>query len=309
MRHTVAALLVFVLCGVAANAQKLSLLPQVGLENPLTRVSYNDLPYFTPVANQLAPNFGVMLDYKFKKGGHGPYVGISTTKSGVDYSFSNPETGMNVFEATSTPMRFGFQAGYKVSSNPITLGKSKAPAPKAEQPKTYTKTVKTGCGTYKVVTYTCEPKKTTQPQTKPKESWVKIQPSAGVVFSPKQDEVVVKSNGTQNLYTYNAGNYATAFTAGTGFEFGKGSRRNFTVSVNYYTGLGDQSSTFTTTDINGKTTTTSLSSKTSGWNATLGIPFTLNQKKSPKQKKAVEEKKTEKKCGDYKYKSRCRVVS
>ena len=92
MRHAV---LVLVLAAVvtAANSQSTSrgftLLPQAGLQNPITKIKYNNLRYFSPL-NQLQPQLGILASYKLKNG-FGPFIGLSTSRSLVNYNFSDPE--------------------------------------------------------------------------------------------------------------------------------------------------------------------------------------------------------------------------
>ena len=98
---------------------------------------------------------------------------------------------------------------------------------------------------------------------------------------------MINPAGSQNNYIYNAGNNKTTFLTGMGFEFAKNEKRLFTLSVNYFKGLGDNATSFTSESA-GKTTTTMLDSKLSGWGATLGIPISFTKKTSAKHK--VEQK-------------------
>ena len=85
--------------GYAASAQ-FSLLPQVGFENSRTNISYNNLRDFSPLGVKFSPQASLRMDYKFKKG-HGPFLGLSSSRSLVSFSFSDPENGRNVFNATT----------------------------------------------------------------------------------------------------------------------------------------------------------------------------------------------------------------
>ena len=73
-----------------------------------------------------------------------------------------------------------------------------------------------------------------------------------------------KMQSGQTRYEYTAGDWRTALLAGAGFEFGKGNARLFTVSLNYFKGLGNLDDESMTTTNGTKTTTTTLSSKDSG---------------------------------------------
>ena len=76
MRNAVLALLLFV--ATAANAQRFSLLPQVGFENSKTSISYNNKEYFSPVGGQFTPQASLRLDYTSKKG-HGLFLGMTNS--------------------------------------------------------------------------------------------------------------------------------------------------------------------------------------------------------------------------------------
>src|SRR6266498_862140 len=117
MRQT-ALLFVIAVFGYAANAQ-VTLRPQLGIENPITKINYNDLPAFAPLS-QFAPQVGIHADYKFKSG-FGPFIGLSTSRSLVNYDFNDPGTGMTSYNATMGKMQLGLQAGLQYSSKPVFL--------------------------------------------------------------------------------------------------------------------------------------------------------------------------------------------
>src|SRR6266496_6499342 len=119
MRQT-ALLFVIAVFGIAANAQ-FTLRPQIGIENPMTKISYNDLASFAPMT-QLQPQLGLHADYKFKSG-FGPFIGLSTSRSSVNYNFNDPGTGMTNYTAELGKMQLGLQAGLQYSSKPFSLGK------------------------------------------------------------------------------------------------------------------------------------------------------------------------------------------
>ena len=72
-------LLLFVVSGFAANAQ-FTLTPQMGVENPLTKMTYNGGSSFTPLQCQLAPRLALRADYRTKQG-HGAFLGIASSRS------------------------------------------------------------------------------------------------------------------------------------------------------------------------------------------------------------------------------------
>ena len=137
---------------------------------------------------------------------------------------------------------------------------------------------------------------------------MRIIPSAGIAFIPGQpSEIETKTQGTQTTYSYKAGAWNTAFTAGTGFEFGSNNRPKFTVNVNYLHGLGNMDTETLNTISNGKPVSTTFSSKASGWNVSLGIPISLSKRK-PVVQKQVERFKYNGKCGQsekIQYRSGC----
>ncbi len=278
--------LIAVFAGIALTANsQFTLLPQAGFESPNTKISYNNLPYFSPLA-QLQPNFGLRADYKFKSG-FGPFAGISTSRPSVNYSFTDPEKGMTEYNASMGNMQAQLQAGLQYTSRPIFFRKQTSAS---KSPKTTVEATTSnhsyyssrcshaysGCGAKKSATA-----EKTKSQNK---GWsLRLQPSAGIGFMPSNlEDLVIDPTGSQNNYTYNAGNNKTAFLTGMGFEFAKNEKRLFTLSVNYFKGLGDNATSFTS-ESPGKSTTTMLNSKLSGWGASLGIPISFTKKTSTKQ--------------------------
>lgn len=291
--------MLFVVSGFAANAQ-FTLQPQMGVENPLTKITYNNGAYYTPLEAQLAPRLALKLDYKSKTG-HGAFVGLATSRSGVDYTFSAPESGMTNYTAAIGNMQVRFEGGYQFNTKPIYFKKqsvSKATAAPTVSPE------RKGCGGYAYRSH-CGEKYNVAQKPKENQSWfVSIQPSIGMAVVPASKGAVetnVKSG--QTTYTYEAGRYTTALITGAGFEFGAAQKRLFTLTINYFKALSDQSASMTT-QVGGKDVVTNFNSKVSGWNASLGIPLSLGKtKQAPKTTTQV--KKTS--CQEY-YRMRCRKV-
>lgn len=314
MRNAALTLLCFVALGYAANAQRFSLLPQAGFENSTTKISYNDLRSFSPLGTKFAPQASLRLNYSSKEG-HGFFLGVASNRSLLSFRFTDPEKGMNNFIATTGNMQFQLEGGYQFNSKPIPLNGSKQPAIKKQTANTSTKK---SCGSY-APRSSCSKNynssgcrsgntnKTKQPaQRKTNNSWVRIQPSIGMGFIPSvKTDVTTTTQGAQTTYQYNAGNWNTALMAGAGFEFGKGRTRQFTISLNYFRGIGNLDKQTISSVAGTKSITTTLQSSVSGWNMKIGIPFTLGPKKPAIIKKV--EKKTEQKsgCGQYKIIYRC----
>ena len=308
----------FIVSAIAMNAQKLSLTPQVGFENSRTSVNYNDLGSFAPLGGEFNPQVSLRLDYKFKQG-FGPYIGASTSRSGVLYSFNDIENGMNAYAATKANMQLRMEAGYQYTTKPIffnktnqstgtSTSKTKAPGKSSCGSYSYRSSCSKG---YSSQSSRCQDKSTAtrKAENKNKGGWVRLQPSMGIgyIAAPKTD-IVSKTDGSQTAYEYRAGNWNTAFLTGMGFEFGRNNQRLLNVSINYFTGIGNMNTQTISSESAIKTSYATLASKASGWNTRVGIPFTLAEKKPAKQKSASKTKKTN--CCDkmrIEYKTRCRM--
>ena len=139
---------------------------------------------------------------------------------------------------------------------------------------------------------------------------MKIQPSLGMAYIPGAPSNIVADNENGIAgYEYRAGNWNTAALAGVGFEFGKSNGCVFTVSVNYFQGLGNLGTETLTTETSGKTVVTKYESAANGWNVRVGIPFTLGAKKQVKSTAVADSPKTKQqpkqRCGQYKPTYRC----
>jgi hypothetical protein len=274
----------------------------MGVEDPTTKVSYNNGSYFTPLQGQMAPRLALKLDYKFKQG-HGLFLGIATSRSAVDYSFTSPENGMTQYTAMMGDMQFRFEGGYQFSTKPIFF-KKQAVSKSSTTPTVSTNTQHRTCGGY--MHHCCDRNKVAQQPKGNQSLSVKIQPSIGMAFVPAGSSgVETETKGGQPSYTYEAGSYSTALITGAGFEFGAAQRRMFTLNINYFKALSNQSSSMVT-QVGGKDVITTLNSKVGGWNASLGIPISLNKTKTQvaKPRPEVQQPKHHS-CGDY-YRFRCK---
>ena len=288
-----ALILFFVAVGYVANSQRFSLLPQVGFENSKTKISYNDLGSFSPVGVKFTPQASLRLNYSSKQG-HGFFLGATTSHSVVSFSFTDPETLRNNFSATAGNLQLRLEGGYQFNSKPISLAKSKKSSASNTEKKT--------CGSGSRCCSRNSSKAKENSLSKNKNSWVRIQPSIGMGYVPGgKADVVTRTQSAQTTYQYNAGNWNTALIAGAGFEFGRGSTRQFTVSVNYFKGLGNLDEKTISSVSGGKTITTNLESASSGWNLRVGVPFTLKAKN--KTDKRSEHRKSG--CGQYRVIYRC----
>jgi hypothetical protein len=265
---------------VCAAKSQLTILPQVGLENPSTKISYNNLPYFSPV-DQLQPQFGVRANYKFK-GGFGPFVGLATSRTGVSYNFNDPENGMTSYNASMGKTKLQIQGGLQYSTKPILIRQKSATTTAKATSSEKTNSCHSFYSSCTRYSSSCCKKNASEQKTKSqKQSWsMRIQPSAGFAYVPSSTSgVTAETTSGQPSYTYNAGNLKTALLTGVGFEFASNKSKLFTLSVNYFKGLSNNQTTFTTESA-AKTTTTMLNSKVSGWNASIGIPIGFSKKSS-----------------------------
>jgi hypothetical protein len=258
--------------------------------------------------------------------------------------FNNPEAVLNSYSAVRDNIQLRLEGGYQVSTKPIyfkgsssqrkTSSQKKTSSPSSQKGscgdkmKQQTMTYRKSCGGDRMSShdeYAARPK-TEQKSShcgqksnaakqmlakKSNPSYIRFQPLAGVAFipSPKTDGIATKTFGTQNTYSYNAGNWNTAAIAGIGFEFGRGKTKTFQVNIQYLRGIGNLDENELTTVTGNKTTKTTLSSETGIWSVTAGIPISLSKKHSSKpscnkEKSKQNCEKTYKSCGGMRMKYR-----
>lgn len=318
MRTAALTLLSFVALGYAAKAQKFSLLPQVGFENSKTTIRYNNSSSFSPAGINFTPQLGLQLAYRSKPG-HGFFLGAATSRSTIAFSFTNPENGMNDYKASPGNMQVKLEGGYQFSSKPFYFKKQNN---KADMPSANKTAGKNTCGSYSYKSHCSKNKSTTnRPAVAPEQVkrpavtkglWVRIQPLVGMGFIPSvKTDVITKMQNGQAVYEYRAGNWNTALLTGMGFEFGKPDSRLFTLSINYFKGIGNLDKQTISTTTGTKTLTTDLQSNVAGWNMRLGVPLTLGsggKKPAIKQPLAKKTQQSQSKCSQYKTMYRCRKI-
>ena len=268
MRKAALASLVFVACGVATNAQ-LSVSPRVGIEQAFNCVKYNNTSCINPISPNISPQISVRADYLFNKV-HGPFVGIASNRSLVTYEFTNPETGDKEFSSSQGDWKLRLEAGYQVSSKPISLGKT------AKQPATTVSTANLSpcaAARMRAAAAAAVPQKPVMN--------LRIQPYAGMAFVPNPEQAVTTAmkNG-ETVYQYQAGNWTSAFITGVNLAFAKGSVNKYVVGIQYLKGLGMGTETLNTSTEN-KLVTTQLSSSSAAWNINVGIPLSFSKNKQP----------------------------
>ena len=311
MRTAALTLISFVAFGYAAKAQKFSLLPQVGFENSKTTIRYNNSSSFAPAGINFSPQVGLQFAYRSKPG-HGFFLGAASSRSIVPFSFTNPENGMNDYKTTTGDMQLRLEGGYQFSSKPIYFKKQNS---KTDKPVENKIAEKKNCGSYSYKSH-CMKNKTdaSRPANTDKlkktatsrGSWVRLQPQVGMGFIPAvKTDVITKTQNGQTTYEYRAGNWNTALMTGLGFEFGKNNTRLYTLSINYFKGIGNLDKQTISTTVGTKTLLTQLQSKVSGWNMRIGIPFTLGAKKPAIKQPTEKTQPSKSKCGQYKIMYRC----
>ena len=190
MRTAALTLLSFVALGYAAKAQKFSLLPQVGFENSKTTIRYNNSSSFSPAGVNFSPQLSLQLAYRSKPG-HGVFLGASTSRSTIAYSFTNPENGMNDYKATTGDMQVRLEGGYQFSSKPIYFKKQNNKTEIASANKTAGKKT---CGSYSYKSHCSKNKSVaSRPAAAPDQAkkpavnkglWMRMQPLVGMGFIP-----------------------------------------------------------------------------------------------------------------------------
>jgi len=279
MRPTTITIFFFVVFFTTTNAQ-LTILPQIGLENTSAKLHFNGGPAILPAGSQTSPAAGMRLEYQFK-GFHGPYLGFFTSRSTVDYSFTEPENGMNIYQAKAGDMQLRLEAGYQVSTRAIYLNRN-ATAKASKSPTSlyyyhgYSGRCSHSCGR------SYAPRQMTQTTEKDKGMYVKLQPSIGAAYIPSvEPDLSVKTESGVTTYHYLAGNWNTAVVAGLNVEFGKNTQKAFNLGFQYLRGIGNlgTSTIHSTSMASGKEITSTLSSEVSGWNLKAGIPLDFGKKK------------------------------
>lgn len=300
MRTAVTTLLVFMAWGHATTAQQLRLIPQTGLDKVRTSISQNDAR-FTSLKNcGLIPNLGLRMEYNFRKG-HGPYLELLTNRSVVGVDYINRESDVQLENISRGDKRYSIGGGYQLNSKPIRLSKSKAG-------KSQVKEIPASSSRKQSIGYAgrCGQKKEIKSIKSKNNGWtVRIQPALGAAYIPGLVENVVHQDAS---FRYNAGNTNLAIVSRMGFAFAKNRQSVITLALNYQKGIGNLDEVTVSSTSGTKTHVTNLSSKTSSWGLTAGIPITLYKKKAPvtkhmmriTEKKIDTPSKTPSKCQQYK---------
>jgi len=268
MRKAALTSLVFVACGFATNAQ-LSVTPKVGIEQAFNCVKYNNTSCINPISPNISPQISVRADYLFNKV-HGPFVGIASNRSLVTYEFTNPETGYKEFTSSQGDWKLRLEAGYQVSSKPISLGKKAKPT----TPNVSTENLSPCAAARMRATMAAVPQKPVMN--------LRIQPYAGMAFVPNPEQAITTAvQSGETVYQYNVGNYTSAFITGVNLAFAKGSVNKYVIGIQYLKGIGNMNTETLTTSMENKLLTTHLSSSSAAWNINVGIPLSFTKNKQP----------------------------
>jgi len=270
MRKYILSLLIAVI-SLTATSQSLTYQPLVGLENSLSKISYNQAGSFRNLKSLITPTVGLRIDYRFKQLG-GPYIGVVSSRPSVEYSFSDPATGKTNYSSEAGDVQVQFQAGYQLTSTKIFFKKASS---YMNHGKSFNSPMHRSCG-QGGGHHCCGSAGSRAKNSTP---YMRLLPSAGIAYMPFNDgELETETKAGKTVYTYGAGSPKVAFTTGMGFEFGVGNRKSVIVSLNYFKGLGNNEQTLSSAPDQTKPTVlsnTTLQSKSSGWNATLGFPITF----------------------------------
>lgn len=278
-----------------ASAQKLTLLPQLGIQNSKTSILYNAGKAFQPLGAQVSPALGLNLNYTIRRG-HGIYMAVSSARTGLNFRFADPESGASQYQASTGKLNFALGAGYQYSSRPIFF--------KAGHSTTEKKTTAHSGRCSGMYSMCQRANKSIAPRNMPnkKSGWaMRIQPSLGMAFAgPGNGEITVpKTSG--EMYKYAAGRWTSAISAGTGFAFEKNRQAAFTLRFDYLKGIGNLGDRTVTSASGVKTAVAQLSSRYSAWSITAGIPITLYSKQKAVRHQAPVQREHlyEKKCSGY----------
>lgn len=307
MRNAVLPGMLVLFIGSAANAQ-LSIQPQIGLEQSRTSFNFNNSS-FASLPNLLDARGAIRLDYKFKKG-HGPYMSVGSAPGTSNVQFNSFDNVLHNYTTSVGATQLRLEGGYQYTSKRINFKKGSSQQTTAATRTTTNTTTQKRCGSYSYRS-SASNARAMAPKVDNRFN-MRLQPSAGAAFIPgAKENVTVDPGMNQTNFQYRAGNYTSALATGLGFLFAKGTRDLFSLNLYHWKGLSNLDNETLTRVVEGKTTTSQISSKTSSWSLSLGLPLQFQKQKQVKQAapvKSVEKQENYKsRCGQYRsqYSSRC----
>jgi hypothetical protein len=260
------------LAGTALHAQ-FRLLPHAGFEQARTTVTTDRGSSLQDINGFLKA--GLRAGYELK-GGHSPFINLTTNPAPVSFAFDNAGTLLN--RSRSGNLQFRLEAGYLFNSKPIQLGKRSTPTSTITALSEQTATQKSRCGS-SAYRSSCGSKKTALTQAAGRVLNMRLQPSLALAYVPSSIQSIEQKAGGFN-YTPS---WKTAIVPALGFEFANGNQRLFTLGVFYTRPLG-QKDEVANTYLESKSITTQLQPQMATWGLTLGLPFSLAKNKTSANK-------------------------
>jgi hypothetical protein len=260
------------LAGTAAHAQ-FSLLPYAGFEQSNNSLRYGSGYSATAVNGNLKA--GLRADYRLK-GGHSPFVNVTTSPAPVSFRFDRAGTLLNAADAVRGNLQLGLEAGYLYNSKPIALGKKKAASLPAQEAVTVTRIRKSSCGSYTYKSHCGSKTKTIQSAPAKGPLNMRLQPALALAYLPSAEQTIKPAT---NGFEYTAGTWKTALVPSLGFAFAKGDKPLFTVTAFYTRALGQQEE-LALTQVESKIIQTPLQQRAATWGLSLGLPISFAKQKA-----------------------------
>ncbi|MBB1283445.1 hypothetical protein HRH25_03590 [Flavisolibacter sp. BT320] len=270
------------LAGTAAHAQ-FSLLPYAGFEQSNNSLRYGSGYSATAVNGNLKA--GLRADYRLK-GGHSPFVNITTSPAPVSFRFDRAGTLLNAANAVRGNLQLRLETGYLYNSKPIALGKKKVASLPSQEDVTVTRIRKSSCGSYTYKSYCGSKTKTIQSAPAKGPLNMRLQPALALAYLPSAEQTIKPA---ANGFEYTAGTWKTALVPSLGFAFAKGDKPLFTVTAFYTRALGQQEE-LALTQVESKIIQTPLQQRTATWGLSLGLPIGFAKQKAASVQTVTERK-------------------
>lgn len=270
------------LAGTAAHAQ-FSLLPYAGFEQSNNSLRYGSGYSAAAVNGNLKA--GIRADYQLK-GGHSPFVNLTTSPAPVSFRFDRAGSLLNAAEAVRGSLQFRLEAGYLYNSKSISLGKKKLASLPTQEAVTVTRVRKSKCGSYTYKSHCGSKTRSMQSIPENKTLNMRLQPALALAYLPSSSETI---KHTANGFEYTAGTWKTALVPSLGFAFARGDKPLFTLTAFYTRALG-QPEELALTQVESKIVQTSLQQQTATWGLSLGLPISFAKQKAASVKTVTEKK-------------------
>jgi hypothetical protein len=273
------------LAATAAHTQ-FSLLPYAGFEQSRNTLGYGNTLSASGINGNVKAGLKMLMQHK---GGHTPFINLTTNPAPVRFAFDNAGSLINSFRQSG--LQFRLEGGYQYNSKPIFFGKKSMASQRSTS---FTPTANSferkSCGSMTYRSHCCARKAASKAAPVNKSLNMRLQPSLALAYVPAATKGVEQ---TANGFEYTAGSWKTALVPAMGFEFAKGNSRLFTLGVFYTRPLAQKDETVTSFR-EGKTYTTNLQPQTSTWGLTLGVPLSFS--KTTKTTKVVKPTSEKREC-------------